>query len=67
MLYTILSVVALLVLWSQLKKRVREHFVQTTTGLNEAEELGVQRPNGKIKGTAVIAGGRFVPFHLTSA
>ena len=52
--------IALIALYNILGRAVHQHYVSKTTIVNDLPKLG-QLPNkkGKIRGTAVIAGGRY--------
>lgn len=61
MLASVLSVTILWILWGVVGRSIRQFFIAKTTAVNELSDLGVSRTLGKIRGTAVICGGRY-PF-----
>lgn len=66
MLQTLVTGVVVVALWRRLGTLIRNYVIKRTLGLREYEELGRKRPGGKIKGTAVVAGGRYVLMRVLS-
>jgi hypothetical protein len=60
-LYILIAFVLISTLWARLGSYIRNYMIKQTLGLHEYAEIGHARADGKIKGTPVIAGGRYTP------